>query len=63
MRILIELINGFSVGLYLTKYPLFIMLEDSEYPKYGMFKGLVVNLGFLRFKFGSVYIVQKEEGA
>lgn len=62
MRISIELINGFSVGLYLTSDPLFIMLEDSEYPEYGMFQGLVINLGFLRFKFGSVYIIQ-EEGA
>lgn len=62
MNISIEIVNGFTLGLYITTEVLFMTEGDKELPCLGMFDGLVVNLGFVRFRFGDLYILE-EEGA
>lgn len=61
MKILIEVINGFTLGLYLATDLLFMVEDDKELPCIGMYDGLVINLGFIRVRIGSLYIL--EEGA
>jgi hypothetical protein len=64
MKILISVVNGFSLGLRLERdNPLMMVVEEDgeEFLTVGLFKGLTIHLGFLEFKVGDLVPPQFED--